>query len=84
MSGETALHELHQLAIQKVKSGVRLLADMRRRVCSSSSFRMVDGYMRFLAREGRVVENWRDVLRVRVPRMKRIVSCCERMIGGIA
>lgn len=51
------MHELHQLVFQRVKSGVRVLADMSRRVCSSSSERTGAGKMRFFACDARVVEN---------------------------
>jgi hypothetical protein len=51
------LHELHQLVFHSVKSGVLVLADMSRRVCSSSSERTGAGKMRFFACDTRVVEN---------------------------
>lgn len=41
--GETTLQELHQRVIQSVMRGTRVLADIRRRVVSSSSLRTVDG-----------------------------------------
>ena len=57
IKGATILHELHQLVFQRVKSGVLVLADMSRRVCSSSSERTGAGKMRFFACDARVVEN---------------------------
>jgi hypothetical protein len=51
------LHELHQLVFQRVRSGVLVLADMSRRVCSSSSERTGAGKIRFFACDTRVVEN---------------------------
>ena len=51
------MHELHQLVFQRVRSGVLVLADMSRRVCSSSSERTGAGKMRFFACDTRVVEN---------------------------
>jgi hypothetical protein len=45
------------LVFHSVKSGVLVLADMSRRVCSSSSERTGAGKMRFFACDTRVVEN---------------------------
>jgi uncharacterized protein YodC (DUF2158 family) len=45
------------LVFQRVRSGVLVLADMSRRVCSSSSERTGAGKMRFFACDARVVEN---------------------------
>lgn len=65
------LQELHQLVFQRVMSGVRVLADMSRRVCSSSSERTGAGKMRFFALRVAVVENWRVVARVVGARSRR-------------
>ena len=51
------MHELHQLVFHRVRSGVLVLADMSRSVCSSSSERTGAGKMRFFACDARVVEN---------------------------
>jgi hypothetical protein len=45
------------LVFQRVRSGVLVLADMSKRVCSSSSERTGAGKMRFFACDARVVEN---------------------------
>lgn len=50
------MHELHQLVFQSVRSGVRLLADMRRSVCNSSSERTGAGKMRFFACDDAAVD----------------------------
>jgi hypothetical protein len=47
------------LVFQKVTSGVRVLADMSRRVCNSSSERTGAGKMRFFACDACVEENCR-------------------------
>ena len=57
IKGATILHELHQLVFQRVRSGVLVLADISRSVCSSSSERTGAGKMRFFACDARVVEN---------------------------
>jgi hypothetical protein len=57
--GETVWQDAHQLVFQKVTSGVRVLADINRRVCSSSSERTGAGKMRFFACVAWVEENCR-------------------------
>jgi hypothetical protein len=57
--GDTVLQDAHQLVFQKVTSGVRVLADINKRVWSSSSERTGAGKMRFFACDAWVEENCR-------------------------